>query len=61
MATPSNMGPREPEQVKAFRDTRRYGIIPLLTRSDRLTVARDLLQRKHQSRQIDEQRPQSTR
>ena len=35
---------REPEQVKAFRDTWRYGIHSYLTYlRDRLTVARDLL------------------
>ena len=35
---------REPEQVKAFRDTWRYGIHSYLTHlRDRLTVARDLL------------------
>ena len=37
---------REPEQVKAFRDTWRDGIHSYLTYlRDRLTVARDLLQR----------------
>src|ERR1019366_3948937 len=36
--------PREPEQVKAFRDTWRDGIHSYLTYlRDRLTVARDLL------------------
>ena len=37
---------REPEQVKAFRDTWRDGIHSYLTYlRDRLTVARDLLDR----------------
>jgi hypothetical protein len=43
MATPSHIT-REPEQVKAFRDTWRDGIHSYLTYlRDRLTVARDLL------------------
>ena len=38
---------REPEQVKAFRDTWRHGIHSYLTYlRDRFTVARDLLIRE---------------
>jgi len=51
---------REPEQVKAFRDTWRDGIHSYLTYlRDRLTVARDLLfrYRLHLRANRDEKRP----
>ena len=53
---------REPEQVKAFRDTWRDGIHSYLTYlRDRLTVARDLLDRLRFDLRADRRRERSSR